>query len=154
MAAGKLYNAICTTPCRPSTSWAVFLGRCWLGAVAEVDVAQALAEQLQLPWLRAEDFPNLLPEVPGLQSSFLEAQCVYPIALNEGVLQVAMAVPQDALVPPKPCAWPRGCKLHPALALEADIRKALADAQEEQATDDTDENGWSGSASGGDLSNT
>ena len=121
-----------------------------LGAVAEVDVAQALAEQLQLPWLRAEDFPDLLPEVPGLQSSFLEAQCVYPIALNEGVLQVAMAVPQDAFVT-KALRLATGLQIAPALALEADIRKALADAQEEQATDDTDENGWSGSASGGDF---
>ena len=121
-----------------------------LGAVAEVDVAQALAEQLHLPWLRAEDFPDLLPEVPGLQSSFLEAQCVYPIALNEGVLQVAMAVPQDAFVT-KALRLATGLQIAPALALEADIRKALADAQEEQATDDADENGWSGSASGGDF---
>ena len=94
--------------------------------------------------------PDLLPEVPGLQSSFLEAQCVYPIALNEGILQVAMAVPQDAFVT-KALRLATGLQIAPALALEADIRKALADAQEEQATDDADENGWSGSASGGDF---
>src|SRR5574344_1999945 len=122
-----------------------------LGVVAEADVAQALAEQLQLPWLRAEDFPDLLPEVPGLQSSFLEAQCVYPIALNEGVLQVAMAVPQDAFVT-KALRLATGLQIVPVLALEADIRKALAQAQQQDGQDQDDaDDDWGGSASGGDF---
>jgi hypothetical protein len=121
-----------------------------LGVVAEADVAQILAEQLGVPWLRTDDFPDLLPEVPGLQPGFLEAQCVCPIAVQEGVLQVAMAVPQDSFIT-KALRLATGLQIAPALALEADIRKALADAQEEQATDDADENGWSGSASGGDF---
>ena len=121
-----------------------------LGVVAEADVAQILAEQLGVPWLRTDDFPDLLPEVPGLQPGFLDAQCVCPIAVQEGVLQVAMAVPQDSFIT-KALRLATGLQIAPALALEADIRKALADAQEEQATDDADENGWSGSASGGDF---
>ena len=121
-----------------------------LGVVAEADVAQILAEQLGVPWLRTDDFPDLLPEVPGLQPGFLEAQCVCPIAVQEGVLQVAMAVPQDSFIT-KALRLATGLQIAPALALEADIRKALADAQEEQVTDDSDENGWSGSASGGDF---
>ena len=122
-----------------------------LGVVAEADVAQALAEQLHLPWLRADDFPDLLPEVPGLQPSFLEAQCVCPIALNEGVLQVAMAVPQDAFVT-KALRLATGLQIVPALALEADIRKALAQAQQQDGQDQDDaDDDWGGSASGGDF---
>lgn len=122
-----------------------------LGVVAETDVAQLLAEQLGVPWLRADDFPDLLPEVPGLQPGFLDAQCVCPIAVQEGVLQVAMAVPQDTFIT-KALRLATGLQIAPALALEADIRKALADAQEDEAAANADEeDGWAGSASSGDF---
>lgn len=121
-----------------------------LGVVAEADVAQALAEQLNLPWLRADDFPDLLPEVPGLQPGFLDTQCVCPIAVNDGVLQVAMAVPQDAFVI-KALRLATGLQIAPVLALEADIRKALAEAQQDEAAEDDAADDWGGSASGGDF---
>ena len=121
-----------------------------LGVVAEADVAQALSEQLNLPWLRADDFPDLLPEVPGLQPGFLDTQCVCPIAVNDGVLQVAMAVPQDAFVI-KALRLATGLQIAPVLALEADIRKALAEAQQDEAAEDDAADDWGGSASGGDF---
>ena len=121
-----------------------------LGVVAEADVAQALSEQLQIPWLRADAFPEELPEVPGLQMDFLEAQCVCPTALQDGVLQVAMAQPQDAFVR-KALRLATGLQITPLLALEADIRKALEQAQASPEEEEGDEADWDGSMSGGDF---
>jgi general secretion pathway protein E len=39
-----------------------------LGLVSETDVAQAQAQLLGLPFISANDFPDLAPEVEGLQS--------------------------------------------------------------------------------------
>lgn len=119
-----------------------------LGVVAETDVAQALSEQLQLRWLRAEEFPDLLPDVPGLLPSFLDAQCVCPIALQDGVLEVAMSVPQDPFIS-KALRLATGLQIKPVLALEADIRKALSEASQEQAAEEGQD--WESEATGGDF---
>jgi len=120
-----------------------------LGVVAESDVAQALAAQLQVHWLRAEEFPDLLPEVPGLLPAFLQAQCVCPVALHEGVLHVAMAVPQDDFVR-KALHLASGLPVRPLLALESDIRRALLETgQEADSAENPDD--AAGDYSGGDF---
>ncbi|MEG2279745.1 MAG: ATPase, T2SS/T4P/T4SS family [Comamonas sp.] len=105
-----------------------------LGVVAEADVMQALAKQLEIPLLSAEDFPDTFLDVPGLYLHFLEAQCVCPIALRDTVLQVAMAAPQDGYVC-KALQLATGLKIEPLLALEGDIRKALVQLEEEPESD-------------------
>ena len=119
-----------------------------LGVVAETDVAQALAEQLQMRWLRAEEFPDLLPDVPGLLASFLDAQCVCPISLQDGVLEVAMSVPQDPFIT-KALRLATGLQIKPVLALEADIRKALSEAGQEPEGEEGQD--WESDATGGDF---
>jgi len=121
-----------------------------LGVVAESDVAQALAAQLQVHWLRAEEFPDLLPEVPGLLPAFLQAQCVCPVALQGGVLDVAMAVPQDAFVR-KALHLASGLQIRPLLALEGDIRRALTEAGEAHSGEVAQEGEAAGDYSGGDF---
>jgi hypothetical protein len=119
-----------------------------LGVVAETDVAQALSEQLHLRWLRAEEFPDLLPEVPGLLPGFLDSQCVCPVSLQDGVLEVAMSVPQDPFIS-KALRLATGLQIKPVLALEADIRKALSEAVQEPEGEEGQD--WESDASGGDF---
>lgn len=112
-----------------------------LGVVAEADLMQVLSTQLGVPLLKAESFPEALPEVPGLLMHFMEAQCVCPVALKEQKLEVAMAVPQDAYVL-KALKLSTGLEIVPMLALEADIRKALLQSVEEAESTETPE--WDG----------
>ncbi|MFY3382627.1 type II secretion system ATPase GspE [Paracidovorax sp. MALMAid1276] len=111
-----------------------------LGLVSEGDVAQALASQLRVPFLTLDAFPALLPDVPGLLPDFVRAHGVVPLQLDDSVLTVAMAVPQDAFVL-KALALATGFTVRPCLALPADIDKALT-SPEAQDTEDQDD-GWS-----------
>ncbi|MGB7421569.1 MAG: ATPase, T2SS/T4P/T4SS family [Comamonas sp.] len=114
-----------------------------LGLVSELDIARTLAPQLGVPLVAADDFPDLLPEVEGLLPEFLRAHAVCPLGIEGGELTVAMAVPQDPFVL-KALHLVTGRVIRPALALEADIAKALAEpeaqeeAAEEGAWDDLD----------------
>ena len=69
-----------------------------LGLVSEADVLRVLATQLGVPLVAADDFPAVPPEVDGLLPEFLAAHLVYPLRLDEGRLDVAMAVPQDTFI--------------------------------------------------------
>ncbi|WP_460509693.1 type II secretion system ATPase GspE [Hydrogenophaga soli] len=95
-----------------------------LGLVAETDVVCALAEQLHMPLVLASDFPDLPPEVPGLLPDFARAHGVFPLKLDGAGLTVALANPQDAYVL-KAVRLATGQVIHPCVALESDIEKAL-----------------------------
>ena len=97
-----------------------------LGLVSEIDVARALSDQLGIPFVPADGFPDLMPEVGGLLLEFLHANAVYPLRLEGQSLHVAMAVPQDAFVV-KALHLATGLAIHPHLALESDIEKALTE---------------------------
>ncbi len=109
-----------------------------LGLVSEVDVAQAQARLLGLPFVPAEDFPVLAPEVEGLQSDFLRTHHVYPLRINESSLTVAMAVPDDAFVL-KALELVTGLTIHPCIAIKTDIERALTPSDDQGNTDDTSE---------------
>lgn len=119
-----------------------------LGLVSESDVAQALSSQLGIPLVRADGFPDLMPDVEGLLPGFLQANAVYPLRQENGQLHVAMAVPQDAFVV-KALRLATGCVIQPHLALESDIEKALAEPVEEAAVDEED--GFGEGFDGGDF---
>ena len=120
-----------------------------LGLVSEIDVAQALSQQLAIPFVAAEDFPELMPEVEGLLPSFLQANHVFPLALHDGALHVAMATPQDPFVV-KALHLATGREIVPHLALESAIEKALAEPIEE-AQDEEDDGLFGDGADGGDF---
>ena len=120
-----------------------------LGLVSDADVAQALSQQLGVPLVAAQDFPELMPEVEGLLPDFLQANNLYPLRLNGNELHMAMAVPQDAFVI-KALRLATGCTIRAHLALESDIEKALAEPVEDAADDDTDD-GFGDGADGGDF---
>ena len=106
-----------------------------LGLVSELDVLHALTVQLGIALVTADDFPDQMPEVAGLLPEFLSANRVYPLRLEEGRLDVAMAVPQDAFVC-KALHLATGLVIRPFISLESDIEKALA--QPPEAAEDGD----------------
>ncbi|RYG56211.1 MAG: type II secretion system protein GspE, partial [Alphaproteobacteria bacterium] len=96
-----------------------------LGLVSEIDVARTVSEQLGIPLVAAEEFPTVAAEVPGLQSEFLTANNVYPLRVEGGLLEVVMAVPQDAFVV-KALHLATGLRIRALLGIESDIEKALS----------------------------
>ena len=150
IAAGKLNERDLQNALQAQQELGGYLGQVLvqLGVVAEADLMAILAQQLQVPLIGVDQFPSVLPEVPGLQAHFAEAQCICPLSLQDGVLHVAMAFPQDPFVC-KALRLSTGLEIAPALALEADIRKAWAEALQEPQGDD--DNGWSDPAGGSDF---
>jgi general secretion pathway protein E len=119
-----------------------------LGLVSETDVVRTLSEQLGVPFVAADAFPDLMPEVPGLLPEFLQANAIYPLRQEGQELHVAMAVPQDAFLR-KALHLVTGCTVKPHLALESDIEKALAEPAEEASAEDDD--GFADGLDGGDF---
>ncbi|WP_034692783.1 GspE/PulE family protein [Acidovorax sp. NO-1] len=105
-----------------------------LGVVSETDVAQALSRQLGIPLIREDEFPAVLPEVPGLSLDFFKAHAVCPLRLENGVLHAALVMPQDAYLA-KALRLASGCNVQPYLALESDIEAALAEPIPSEDTD-------------------
>ena len=57
-------------------------------------MAQARASLLGVPLVRAESFPEVPPEVEGLQPGFLSTHHVYPFAREEQALLELARVPE------------------------------------------------------------
>ena len=118
-----------------------------LGLVSDPDVMQFLSQQLDLPLAGANDFPAVAPDVDGLLPEFLRTHSVYPLRRHGSQLEVAMAVPQDAFVL-KALKLTTGLEIHPWLALEADIEKALAQSLEADSDADTADSAFDNHDSG------
>ncbi len=114
-----------------------------LGLVSELDVAQAQAHLLGIPFVVAEAFPTLAPDVDGLQPDFLRTHHVYPLRLDESGLTVAMASPDDAFVI-KALGLATGLVIHPCVALGSDIDRAMASGDE--PAEDADMGGFEADA--------
>ena len=95
-----------------------------LGLVSEIDVARTQAQSLGLPFVSAEDFPDVPPEVEGLLPEFLQTHGIYPLKLDDETLDVALTQPDNTFVI-KALRLATGCKVSPHVALESDIQKAL-----------------------------
>ncbi len=95
-----------------------------LGLVSELDVVHALSSQLAVSFVAADAFPDFMPEVPGLLPDFLHANAVYPLGIQDGLLDVVMAVPQDAFVI-KALRLATGLQVRPHIGTDSDIEKAL-----------------------------
>jgi len=114
-----------------------------LGLVSELDVAEAQARLLGLPFVSAEEFPSLSPEVEGLQPDFLRSNHVYPLRLDESGLTVAMVAPDDAFIL-KALELATGLEIHPCAAVASDIERALVSGDE--AVDAEEEPGFEADA--------
>ena len=106
-----------------------------LGLVSETDVALARSQALQIPFVPGDELPAEMPEVAGLQPDFMLAHQVYPMRVEDGWLDVALAAPDDGYLL-KALRLATGLKIRPFVALPSDIEKALAQPTEEAAQDD------------------
>ncbi|MEQ9465295.1 MAG: ATPase, T2SS/T4P/T4SS family [Haliea sp.] len=95
-----------------------------LGLVSELDVAEALSEQLGLALVAAADYPEEPLEIKGLATDFLFNRQVAPLAQTEDVLRFAAVLPQDPFIR-KALQLATGCQVELCLGLESDINAAL-----------------------------
>lgn len=95
-----------------------------LGLVSESEVAAALSEQLGIPLVRVEDFPELPLDVSGLSPEYLIAHGVLPLSVSDGRLIAAMATPQDPFLI-KALRLATGLQLVPRIATESELAAAL-----------------------------
>ncbi len=101
-----------------------------LGVVSETDITQALSSQLHVPLVTADEFPTLMPEAEGLLPDFLIGHNVYPLRIEDGRMDVAMAAPQDEFVL-KALHMVTGLEIRPFIGNASDIERALAQPQQE-----------------------
>ncbi|MGH9660123.1 MAG: GspE/PulE family protein, partial [Bryobacteraceae bacterium] len=95
-----------------------------LGFVAAKDVLAALSEQLNVTLVTLDQPPAAAPELDGLSARFLRQSRIYPVALDDSTLTLAMADPLDF----ETIAAVRGfsgLKVAPALAAETEIVEAI-----------------------------
>lgn len=115
-----------------------------LGMLSETDVANALAEQLNLPLVLASDYPEELIDVPGVQADFLRAHALLPLKVADDTLFVAMTAPQDAFLR-KALSLASGKRVKATLALESELNAALERLYADpEVTEVEDEDGVSG----------
>lgn len=107
-----------------------------LGLVSDADVAQVQAKLLGVRFLAANEFPDMVPEVGGIQPEFLRTHKILPIQCDETRLAVAMADPQDTFVL-KALALASGLEIESSIAIESDIARALATGEQLAETEDT-----------------
>ncbi|MEM8492975.1 MAG: ATPase, T2SS/T4P/T4SS family [Pseudomonadota bacterium] len=148
VAAGKLSARDIERALLAQTEMGDLLGRVLikLGLVAELDVAQALSEQLGIPLLVSTDIPETIEVPDGLSREFLVSNTVVPISCDESQAVFAASVPQDAYIQKAlTLALERDVKLQ--LGTDADIAKALEQmlaSVETEGEDDSDLDQYSG----------
>jgi general secretion pathway protein E len=106
-----------------------------LGLVSEADVAQVQAKLMGVRFLSADEFPDMAPEVGGLQPDFLRTHKILPVQCDETRLTVAMVDPQDTFIL-KALALATGLEVEPYIAIESDIVRALASGEQLVETED------------------
>jgi len=90
-----------------------------LGAVSDEDVLQAIALQLNLPYLFRGEFPSAVPILKNVSAKYLRQYVVCPLSVEDGVLTVASADPLNPLVIDD---------LHQATGLRVDVVVSPAEA--------------------------
>ncbi|HYM12450.1 MAG TPA: ATPase, T2SS/T4P/T4SS family [Bryobacterales bacterium] len=66
-----------------------------LGFVAQRDVLAALAEQLEIPLVSAQQFPAVSPELEGIAPRYMRQFKFLPIELEDSTVTLAMSDPLD-----------------------------------------------------------
>lgn len=113
-----------------------------LGLVSELDFAQVLSQQLDIPLCAAADYPEEPIKLDGLAEDFLIYNSVVPIRLSDDAVVFAAAKPQDPFLS-KALGMAIEKQIDIVLGLETDISKAIAlflqdgdgDGQEDEISD-------------------
>lgn len=118
-----------------------------LGLVSELDVTLARSRALGVPFVPADELPDEIPEVPGLQPEFMATNQVCPLRIEDGRLDVALAAPEDAYLL-KALRLATGLEIRPFIALPSDIEKALSQPVTEAVEDEEGDEAGLGADSG------
>ena len=94
-----------------------------MGYVAQRDLLSALSEQMGLP-IAQLGAPAAAPELEGMSPLFLRQACIFPLAIEEGSLTLAMADPLDFETINAVRSFSR-LEVNPQLASEQDILDAI-----------------------------
>ncbi len=108
-----------------------------LGLVSELDVANALAGQMNLPLVLADAFPAAPPLIEQVTPEFYRTHRILPLDIRDDVLQVVMATPQDEFAR-RALQLATGLKVEASIGLESEIDAALARALEPGGGEDAD----------------
>ncbi|MEH6610861.1 MAG: ATPase, T2SS/T4P/T4SS family [Halioglobus sp.] len=96
-----------------------------LGLVSELDFAQVLSQQLDVPLIAAADYPEEPILIDELAEDFLIYNSVVPVKVSEASVVFAAATPQDPFLS-KALAMAIEKDIEIVLGLETDIAKAIA----------------------------
>lgn len=127
VAAGKLASRDLDRALAAQAEMGGLIGRSLvrLGLVSEFDLVAALAGQLSIPILDNVDLPEVAVLLDGVSVEFLRSNLILPLAiLDDGILQVAMAVPQDEFAR-RGLELASGFKIRVVIATETDVNAAL-----------------------------
>jgi general secretion pathway protein E len=108
-----------------------------LGILSEADVARALSAQLGLKVAANDDFPEAPLQVPGVEPDYLLSHFALPLKVEDGMLYVAMATPQDELTV-KALRLATGLWVRPRVAIESELRAALKRLYESESEGETE----------------
>jgi general secretion pathway protein E len=95
-----------------------------MGLIAQRDVLAALSDQLGIPLVTVDGPPPAAPEIDSLSQRFLRQSRIFPLALADSVLTLAMADPLDFDTVAAVRTF-SGFDVRPVLAAEQDIADAL-----------------------------
>jgi general secretion pathway protein E len=95
-----------------------------MGLIAQRDMLSALSDQLDIPIVTVDQAPPAAPEIEGLSHRFLRQSRVFPLALADSTLTLAMADPLDFETIAAVRSF-SGFDIRTALASEAEILDAL-----------------------------
>ena len=95
-----------------------------MGLIAQRDVLAALSDQLGIPLVPVEGPPPSAPEIEGLTERFLRQCRVFPLALVDSTLTLAMADPMDFETVAAVRAF-SGLQIQTVLAAEQEILDAI-----------------------------
>ncbi len=110
-----------------------------LGLVSETDVVQTRSRMLGIPFVAADQFPDIAFEVKGLLPDFMAAHQVCPLRVEGNRLDIAMATPEDGYLL-KALRLATGLEVHPFIALASDIERALSQPAAEALDQDDEDN--------------
>ena len=99
-----------------------------LDLVSERDLAENLAEQLDVGLVTREDFPEEMPVIEALSAQFLEENHILVLHQDATELRVVMAEPQDAYLR-KALQLSSGCTVTCCLGLPSEIQVAIQELQ-------------------------
>ncbi|MDX1626813.1 MAG: type II secretion system ATPase GspE [Wenzhouxiangellaceae bacterium] len=95
-----------------------------LGLVSERDLAAAQSEMLDIPMVTDKDYPEKGPDIDSVSVRFMKQQHLVPVRVEDGVLHVVMADPQNPAMR-KALRMATGLDVRPSVGITSEIDNAI-----------------------------